>query len=823
MGGETGGIIQGVIGVVLIVVGALATPVGWGLIAMGASMLIGGVASYTAESQAKKAGRWNNSQIIEQGGHLINTRSTQEPIRLIYGRMKVGGNIVYESASGANNEYLHLIITLGEGEMDACEQVWLDDKPIADYGATAYYEFYNGGANQNMCAALNAADPNWTDPLRHTAYLYVRLKYDTNKYMNQPTATALIRGSKLFDPRSGLTAWSQNPALVFYDLFTQKRYAFGFSSILLDTSSIIDSANWCDTNSYEINGGVFSQDAALNVIEQMLLNFRGVTVYNAAKYKLKVLDYESPVMSLTEDDIRADSFGISVPGLPETPNRTRVKFPNKDNGYNTEDLVVEDLNALTIEGYERENSITLIGTTDWTQAQKLAVYNLERSRLNKAYHFIAGPKALPLEQGDCISITHSLPGWTNKLCRIIAMSIAGQNEVSLSVIEEDVALYNDVIDIDVHTYSSTNLPSPFDVPDEVTNLTFIEEEYYNKDVSYTRLQITFTKPVSPFWKHSEVWVNVAGAGYSHYMNATGSFTIEPVKEAVNYKIKLLPVSIHDNKQSISTATEWSYAVIGKNTPPPDVANFKAIPQSDTIILMWDAVDIVDLQGYEIRKGANWAGGIFIGFTRAVVFQLNGVAPGSHSYMLKSIDTNNKYSNNFALATTTVYGPASYTEKMSQYSDYNETGETHDNTERYVDATYGPLLRVLRPALTGTYTSPVYDRGSVVTRRSWPEFDILFFGTGTAWYDQFNATQLWTDKFSGSDTWLTLFGAYIAGILKMRLGYSNDNSIYYWIDYFESYVAETQARYVKYEITITDVAADGRLCVKPTTYKEAYWQ
>lgn len=125
-------------------------------------------------------------------------------------------------------------------------------------------------------------------------------------------------------------------------------------------------------------------------------------------------------------------------------------------------------------------------------------------------------------------------------------------------------------------------------------------------------------------------------------------------------------------------------------------------------------------------------------------------------------------------------------------------------------------------LYGTYVSPTYDRGSVVTRRCWPEFDLLFVGTGAAWWDQFSSSAIWTSKFGPSDTWLWLFGAFIAGTLKMRLGYSTDNVNFTWVDYFESYVVEIQARYVKYEIQITDVQVDGFLYVKPMTYKEAYW-
>lgn len=151
-------------------------------------------------------------------------------------------------------------------------------------------------------------------------------------------------------------------------------------------------------------------------------------------------------------------------------------------------------------------------------------------------------------------------------------------------------------------------------------------------------------------------------------------------------------------------------------------------------------------------------------------------------------------------------------------------QVFNNTGIYSDPTYGRLLRVTHAGgISGTYTSPVYDRGSSLTRRSWPQYDYLFFGTGTAWWDQFTTTQLWTDKFGASDSWLTLFGAYIAGILKIRFAVSTNGTTWTWFDNFESYVIEAQGRYIKYEITITDVETAGYLTLKPLTYKEAYWQ
>lgn len=993
-------------------------------VTVAAVAVITGVNYLNAQSQQRKLKNRLKQLRRQRNGFLLNARSSEEPVRVVYGKHRVGGNQVYLNARGENNEYLDVILTLSEGPIESVEKIQFDDRDIADFGSDAYYEFFNGAGNQSLCATLQSVDPNWNDYMRWTAYLYLRLRFNNDKYSGFPNFTAEIQGRTLYDPRSGSTAWSDNPALVWYDFMTNARYGGGIDPSYIDIQSVIDAANWCDANGYKFNGVIYERQPFLDVLDDIMANFRAYVIWSDGTYRLKILDYDTPVMSVTENEIVADSVRINLPGLADTPNRVKIQYPDIGDNYVMKDLVVADETAvLQYDLEERDLELELIGTTDATQATKLATYHLERNSLNKTYTFAMHPRALALEPGDMIQVSHTLPGWTNRVVRVLEINLTQDGLAALTVQEEDAALYDDTVNLSAHTYFSTNLPSPLDVPPEATNVTFAEEEYYNKDVSYTRLKVQFTAPDSPFWSHSEVWVDVNGAGYNHYTNARGSFTIEPVEEGATYKIKLLSVSIHNAKQDISTATEYTHNVVGKNTPPDDVTGFTAIPQADTIVLMWDGVSNVDLLGYEIRKGTNWNGGIFIGFTKALTLQLNGVPPGTHTYMIKSVDTNNKYSDGYDMATVTLYGPASYTEKMSKLNDFSEppvwgnstnygVGEvvkpstpngfiyectvggdrgtteptwptqngatvvdnqvtwtayeahSFDNTEQYNDPTNGLVLRSshtllgselvsngefetdpnvewnstystlasvtggrsgncleitrtvwwygqsayqtitgLTPGKTyrfsawvksgtsgdesasilvynngkwhwtsryssstwqkfddvtftaettwvtvylrkntptagtmlfdsaslyeidldGTYTSRVYDRGSNITRRAWPDFDHFFSGTGSTWEDQFSPTELWTDEFSVGDTWFTLFGPYVAGKLKMEFGYSTDGVTWNWLANFESYVAEVQARFVRYRVTIEDVDSMGYLCVKPVTYKEAYWQ
>jgi hypothetical protein len=53
-----------------------------------------------------------------------------------------------------------------------------------------------------------------------------------------------MRGKKLYDPRTGETKWSQNPALATYDYLTSEMCGVNPADISL--SHVITAANVCD-------------------------------------------------------------------------------------------------------------------------------------------------------------------------------------------------------------------------------------------------------------------------------------------------------------------------------------------------------------------------------------------------------------------------------------------------------------------------------------------------------------------------------------------------------------------------------------------------
>ena len=86
-----------------------------------------------------------------------------------------------------------------------------------------YTSVKGGTENNTAIPALISAGVNWTQDhkLQGTAYVYIRLEFEADAFPNGvPDISCIIKGKKVYDPRSSATAWSDNPALCIRDYLT---------------------------------------------------------------------------------------------------------------------------------------------------------------------------------------------------------------------------------------------------------------------------------------------------------------------------------------------------------------------------------------------------------------------------------------------------------------------------------------------------------------------------------------------------------------------------------------------------------------------------
>lgn len=63
------------------------------------------------------SGKQETYHSLDENGQLVNTRQSNDPIRVVYGMAKTGGTWIYNKSSARSNTVLNTIITWSEGEL----------------------------------------------------------------------------------------------------------------------------------------------------------------------------------------------------------------------------------------------------------------------------------------------------------------------------------------------------------------------------------------------------------------------------------------------------------------------------------------------------------------------------------------------------------------------------------------------------------------------------------------------------------------------------------------------------------------------------------
>lgn len=293
-----------------------------------------------------------------KSGTLFNAKEPAGAAEIVYGKVRKGGTITYLETSGTNNKYLHMFITLAGHEVEAIDEIYLNDEVVGFTGGgstggfvdpsygwgnnNVYIWKFTGASNQDIYNSLSSITdgpsfPNLSDPTTFkgegVACLYVRLLYNRDVFTSGiPTFTAVIRGKKVYDPFTGSTSYSANAARCIRDYLTSS-YGLDTPASTVDDDVFTVAMNDCDDDitidggtekRYEINGVISTGNSVRQNLTDMVSACGGNLFYGQGKYKLIAGVYTPYVNTFDLDDVRSD---ISI----QTRNSRRDNF-NKVNG-----------------------------------------------------------------------------------------------------------------------------------------------------------------------------------------------------------------------------------------------------------------------------------------------------------------------------------------------------------------------------------------------------------------------------------------------------------------------------------------------------------
>lgn len=210
-----------------------------------------------------------------------------------------------------------------------------------------------------------------------------------------PVVTCVVKGKKLYDPRTGLTAWSRNPALAIYDLCTNATYGLGarLSSSDMDAGvggSFRTFADRCEESvtrpdntteaRYELDLVLSSKARASEWIDMIAATCRANVYPSQGLIKISedrdgssardfderpsTADETSPRHNILADGGRS-SLALHHLSESERPTRVIVKITNRDREYRQDTIAVQDwrLNVGAITGGTRAVGSVVKGAT----------------------------------------------------------------------------------------------------------------------------------------------------------------------------------------------------------------------------------------------------------------------------------------------------------------------------------------------------------------------------------------------------------------------------------------------------------------------------
>ena len=452
-------------------------------------------------SLLKKIISWfipEQKQAKQQTGTNVTKASSDTHIKVIYGKRKTEGTIVFMNTTNPDddddvkNDLLHIIIVWCEGGVESIDDILLNDISITDSkfnakdgGRWAYaYNFTNGMAglsSPHLKAAGwdGAAKDHRLDGLACT---YLRLEWsigDNAPFTGIPDTTAIIKGRRVRNLDTGVTEYSENPAYCTFDYLTHPIFGKDLQANEYDLDSFKLGGRIANTAVPKFQGSeetqpLFTCNAVIDTGQSVLDNteilsksMRALMPIINGKLTLIIEQDDEPTpYSLSENDfdgkIKYDEGSKS-----KRYNRVIVEYIDKELSYSEQDAVYPEPDSELADQWIAEDNGVLLeyrfkvsSCTNYYEARQMARILAMLSRESLSFTATVAPIALRYTIGDVIPINHKKLGWVNKPFRLIGKTDQPNGQFTFNLREHQPYIYNWLNGNVRPPIPSTSLPDP---------------------------------------------------------------------------------------------------------------------------------------------------------------------------------------------------------------------------------------------------------------------------------------------------------------------------------------------------------------------------
>lgn len=324
-----------------------------------------------------------------------------DAIPMVYGKQMVEGRVISVTYD-AYNRYRDFVIGVAAGEVYS---VTLVDIPFGVSQSDPAWGVYLGALSQTPYPTLAYV----------TARQYL-MYWDGTNWIPYETPTEapsawrfIVEGRLITDTRTGVTAYSTNPAMCLRHFLLSVTYGAGMDASVLDEQSFKDAADICDQvvdskKRYELNIALLSEASCQEWADTICTHFAAQLYVQDGKYRLWV-DGTTSDSGIAFDTSNSREWTLTETPVSERPSRVVVEYPREENLWATDKATAELAGASTT-GQTREAVYKLEGVTDALRAQRLAEYLLKVQAIAPLrVTLTASPLAARLARGTRFKLT----------------------------------------------------------------------------------------------------------------------------------------------------------------------------------------------------------------------------------------------------------------------------------------------------------------------------------------------------------------------------------------------------------------------------------
>ena len=245
--------------------------------------------------------------------------------------------------------------------------------------------------------------------------------------------------------------WTDNPAWIFYDLITNKRYGLGeyINPESIDKWTLYSIAKYCDElvdngsgqtgllglePRFACNLFLTASEEAYTVVNNLASVFRGVTYWMSGKIFPVQDKPKCPTQLFTNANVVEGSFSYSSSGKNQRRTAVQVRWNDPENFYRPQIEYVEDTEGVIRYGV-KEFDIAAFACTSRGQAHRVGKWALLSEKLEtEVVNFETGYEGIYSRPGDIIQVYDDFRSRVKQGGRIVDILSGGYGANSIKIV-----------------------------------------------------------------------------------------------------------------------------------------------------------------------------------------------------------------------------------------------------------------------------------------------------------------------------------------------------------------------------------------------------